>query len=123
MAGSKKYFVYTTDQGDDFALLADESNTEVVNGGTQDFPNGTPPTLYTLPRNVTPRQLIYRSVDGTVTRRVYALTPAILAGAGGAVASFPDPVSGQTVNLVRQLGEIIAFPFGPDTGQQDGDAT
>lgn len=123
MAGSIKWFVYTTDEGDDFALKADESNTEAVNGSVQDFPNGTPPTLYSLPGNVQPRHFIYRSVDGKVTRKVYALTAAIFAGGDNAVASFPDPVSGQTVNLQRKVGEIIAYPFGPDTGLEDADAT
>lgn len=123
MAGSLKYFVYTTDEGDDFGLKADESNTEAVNGAVQDFPAGAPPTLYTLPRNVQPRYLTYRSVDGTVTRKIYALTAAIFAGAEGAVASYADPVSGLTLNLTRKTGEVISYPFGADTGITDGDAT
>lgn len=123
MAGSIKHFVYTTDEGEDFALKADESNTEAVNGGTQDFPNGAPPTVYALPRNIKPRHFIYRSIDGLVTRKVYALTPAIFAGGDNAVGSFPDPVSGQTVILFRKVGEVVSYPFGNDTAQQDGDAT
>lgn len=123
MSGSVKYFVYTTDEGDDFALKADESNTEQVNGGTQDFPAGTAPTVYTLPRNVKPRHFIYRSADGTVTRKIYALTPAIYAGGDEAVAAYTDPVSNTVVSLVRKVGEVIALPFGVDTGQTDSDNT
>lgn len=123
MAGSIKWFVYTTDEGDDFALKADESNTEAVNGGTQDFPAGAPPTIYSLPKNIKPRHFIYRNVDGTVTRKVYALTPTIFEGGDNAVASYTDAVTNQTVSLYRRIGEEIAYPFGADTGLNDGDAT
>ena len=44
MAGSIKNFIYTTDEGDDFVLRADESNVEAA-GGAVDLPNGTS-TLY-----------------------------------------------------------------------------
>ena len=55
MAGSIKWFVYTTDSGQDFALKADESNLEAVNGSVQDMP-GTATTTFALPRNVKPRK-------------------------------------------------------------------
>lgn len=122
MAGSVKWFVYTTDSGDDFAAKLDESNTEEVNGGTQDFP-AVPPTQYALPRNVEPRKAIYRSADGTVTRAIVCLTSAIFAGVDTGKPSFEDPVSGLTVFLRRKVGEVVSLPFGVDTGLIDGDAT
>jgi hypothetical protein len=122
MAGSIKWFVYTTDAGEDFALKLDESNTEIVNGGVQDFPD-VPPTQNALPRNIKPRQLIYRSADGTVTRRVVALTQAIFANAETGRPSFTEPVNNAVVSLRRKEGEIVSLPFGVDTGLIDGDAT
>lgn len=122
MVGSIKFFVYTTDGGDDFAIKLDESNTEAVNGGTQDFP-AVAPTRYALPRNVKPRTLIYSNTDRTVTRRVVALTQAIYANAVTAVPTIADASSGQTLSLFRQVGEEVSLPFGADTGLTDGDDT
>lgn len=122
MAGSIKWFVYTADDGEDFAYKADESNTEAVNGGTQDFPN-TPPTKYALPRNVKPRTLVYRNTAGTIVRPVVALTESIFANADSAVPTIVDQVSGETLSLRRKVGEVISLPFGADTGLDDEDAT
>lgn len=122
MAGSIKWFVYTTDAGDDFAIKLDESNTEGVNGGTQDFP-AVATVQYALPRNVKPRTLIYQNTDRTITRRVVALTQAIFGGAITGAPTLTDAVSGQTLSLFRQVGEELSLPFGADTGLDDGDAT
>lgn len=124
MAGSKKYFVYTTDAGEDFALLADESNTEAVNGGTQDYADGVS-IIYTLPRNVRPRYLVYGNVAGTRKIRCYALTPTIFSGAPAAVPTIDDPITdGATLNLVAVEPERIKrLPIALDTGLDDGDAT
>lgn len=122
MAGSVKWFVYTTDSGDDFAIKRDESNTEAVNAGTQDFP-AVPPTQYALPRNVKPRELVYSNAARTITRKVVALTAAIFGNAETGAPTITDQVSGETLTLFRKEGEIIALPFGVDTGLIDGDAT
>lgn len=124
MAGSKKYFVYTTDAGIDFALLADESNTEAVNGGTQDYADGV--TIpYELPRNLKPRKLIYGNAAGTRRITCYALTPAIFAGAPVAVPTIPDPITAnQTLTLVDAVPEDRKrIPIAIDTGLTDADAT
>lgn len=122
MAGSIKWFIYTTDDGDDFGIKLDESNTEDLNGGVQDFPN-TPPTQLALPRNIKPRHVIYRNIDGTITRKVVALTPAIYSGAEANNPTMVDQVSGQTLSIRRKIGEVVSLPFGQDTGLQDGDPT
>ena len=122
MAGSIKWFVYTDDFATDFAIKLDESNTEVVNGGVQDFP-AVPPTTNALPRNIKPRRVTYRSLDGTVSRSIVALNPAIFAGVTAGVPSYTDPVSGLTLTLYRLDGETRTLSFGADTGLTDGDAT
>jgi hypothetical protein len=124
MAGSIKYFVYTDDRGNDWAILRDESLTEVINGGTQDYADATPGTIvYKVPPNLRPRTLRYVSADGLVSRRIVALTSTIYAGAQVAVPSFVDTVSGKTLAFREQIGERLITPFAADTGLTDGDAT
>ena len=94
MAGSKKWFIYTTDNGVDYAILLDESNTEAVNAGTQDYVDGLVVSA-ALPRNIKPREAFYSNSAKTRTIRCVALTPAIYLGlATGNVATIPDPIAG-----------------------------
>lgn len=122
MAGSRKWFVYTTDKGDSFALQLDESNTEALNAGTQDFLD-TATADYALPRNIKPRVLSYANVDGTRVIKAVALTPTIYNGASTAQRTITDPIGGGTLTLIRLTPEKIRIPFGIDTGLNDGDAT
>lgn len=124
MAGSKKYFVYTLDDGSDFALLADESNTEAVNGGTQDYADGVT-IRYTLPKNVVPRRLIYANAARTRKITCYALTQTIFNGAPGAVPTITDPIAGVgSLSLIQIKPESLKqLPIALDTGLDDGDAT
>lgn len=123
MAGSKKYFVYTTNDGVDFALLADESNTEAVNGGTQDYADGVS-IRYELPRNVKPRRLVYANPTGTRKITCYALTTTIFDGAPIAVGSIADPFQAGVLTLVDQIPEERKrIPISIDTGLNDGDAS
>lgn len=121
MAGSLKWFVYTTDGGDDFAIFRDESNTEAINGGTQDYVDATT-VQHAVPRNVTPRYLRMRSADGLVSRNIVGLTLTIYT-AVAAGTSITDPVSGKTLVLSEKVGERIRYPKAPDTGLTDGDAS
>lgn len=125
MAGSLKWFVYTTDDGTDFALELDESNTEAVNGATQDYVPAVA-IKYNLPKNVVPRSAYYRSADGTRTIRCVALTRTIYDGIPTNVSSIADPIAGgsATLGLIRVRPEVIRnLPFAGDTGLTDGDAT
>jgi len=121
MAGSRKWFVYTTDLGTDFAIEKDESNTEAVNGGTQDMPD-TPPVDYAIPVNLKPRYARFTSADGTVSRSVVCLTETIFEGLGPG-STFTDATSGKVVILTLKVGERVRIPKGVDTGLTDGDAT
>jgi hypothetical protein len=122
MAGSLKWFIYDTDDGTQFAIKLDESNTESVNAGSNDFLNNS--TLkFALPRNIRPRYALYQSADGTRTVRCVALTPTIYTGIPGNIVSIVDPiVPTQNLFLKRIGAEKISLPFGADTGIDDGDA-
>lgn len=122
MAGSLKWFIYTTDTGADYALKLDESNVEAVNGGTQDFLNDSE-VVYALPRNVKPRYALYESADGNRQIKCVALTTTIYNAVPSTVTSITDPIGGGTLTLKRIRPEIISLPFGKDTGLTDGDAT
>lgn len=121
MAGSNKWFVYTTDDGTNFALFRDESNMEAVNGATGDY-TGTSTITYALPRNVKPRSIVYGNAAGTIRRTVPALTATIYTGIA-ANATMVDDTSGETLTVVRKVGEVVALPKAADTGLDDGDAT
>jgi len=121
MAGSKKWFIYTTDDGTDFAILRDESNVEGTNAGTQDYPDGGT-VKYSLPGNVKPRRIYFANAAGTIRREVVCLTQTIFDAVNGG-STMTDGVSGQTLTVSLKRGEEIALPRGVDTGLTDGDAT
>ena len=123
MAGSKKWFVYTTDFGSDFAILLDESNTEAVNAGTQDFPDDGP-LVDALPRNIRPRRAVYANAAGTRVISCVCLTQAIYTGVVDNASSITDPIAGTgSLSLIRLEPEKRRLPRGQDTGLTDGDAT
>jgi len=124
MAGSLKWFVYTTDDGTDFAISLDEGNTEAVNGATQDYVAGTA-FRFSIPRNLKPRTATYQSPNGNRTIRCVCLTQTIYTGVPANVTSITDPIDGTSIlGLVRITPERISpLPFANDTGLDDGDAT
>lgn len=124
MAGSIKWFVYTSDLGQDFGIRLDESNTEAVNAGNQDYATGV--TIpFALPRNIKPRYVEYSNAERTRTIRCVCLTPTIYQGVvQGGVPTITDPIAGTgTLGLLRARGEQIQLPQPLDTGLTDGDAT
>ena len=113
MSGSIRWFPYETDAGDDFAIKADESNTEAVNSGV-----GTPSSLFALPRNVKPRHGIYRSADGLTSRKVYFVSQD---NYNSVTVGSTITVNGITLFLTRKVGEVISAAQTIDTGLTDGD--
>lgn len=122
MAGSLKWFLYTTDNGETYALKADESNVEAVNGAIQDFLNNTE-VIFAVPRNVKPRYALYTSADESRQIKCVALTTTIYNGIPENVPTITDPIGGGTLTLKRIRPEVISLPFGKDTGIKDGDDT
>jgi hypothetical protein len=120
MAGSLKHFKYTTDSGDTFAVLMDESNGEAMSNA--DFGGGDEGVIvYFLPRNVKPRTATYRTIAGSESATIIVTSSAANASS---VPSTITLASGSTANLTQFVGEVLRpVPTSVDTGLNDGDAT
>lgn len=118
MTGSKKFFEYTTDGGDLYGLLADESNTEKIHGSDNDL---TTNLTYQLPRNVTPRHAVYADDEGRILK-IYVMTTTKF---NGLTTSNPSISHDSRIyRLVRKVPERIRMlPIPNDTGLDDGDST
>lgn len=121
MAGSRKWFVYTTDAGTLYGLNLDESNTEALNAGNNDVPNTGVTVTEALPRNIKPRRVFYKSPDGKRTISCVALTPAVYVNAEAGQPTIPDPLSSGTLNVYSKSPEKITVIRGLDSGITDGD--
>lgn len=126
MAGSLKYFVYTTNGGSTYAIRMDESNGEAL--GNTDLTDANAATLtgQSLPRNITPRYALYRSSDGTTTRKIPVTANNVDLEDLPTSFTVPSPVVGGTdITVVRQslVGEVQRSALPADTGLTDGDAT
>lgn len=126
MAGSRKWFVYSSDLGTDYAISLDESNTEAVMGGADGDYTDTSTVQAAVPRNIKPRAVYYGNAARTRTIKCTVLTPAQYTDivGGTAAQTITDPIEGTgTLTLIRAEGEKISIPFPFDTGITDGDAT
>lgn len=128
MAGSKRQFRYVCDDGaTTFNIVADEDQTEFVNGVLLSTETAPLPGVVVLPVATKCRYARYKSADGLYTRKVIVLRPSVVASLP---PSFQTRVSGGdpaqaavlvTLNLVKSNAE--KFPRGnpADTGLNDGD--
>lgn len=124
MAGSIKWFRYQTDDNRNFAIKMDESNGENV--GNADMVGADDGNLDTLPRNIKPRMATYRSLDGTVTRRIPVTnnTANITTLPVSFDVSSIDGNPAVAVILTAFDGERqTRIPNSRDTGLLDGDQT
>lgn len=122
MAGSLKFFKYTTSGGTTYALKMDESNGEAV--GNTDLVAADLP-IVALPRNITPRYVLYRSADNLTTRKIPVTANNIDLEALPASFTVPNAViGGAAITVIRQsfVGEIQRPVTNLDTGLVDGDA-
>lgn len=123
MAGSLKFFKYTVQGGGEFGIKMDESNGEAI--GNTDVVDADLPLAY-LPKNIIPRYVLYRSVDGLTTRRITVTgnnvditdLPATITVASPIVAA-----AGIVLNRQSLVGEIQRPVIAIDTAQLDGDAS
>jgi hypothetical protein len=122
MAGSLKYFKYTTSGGVSFALKMDESNGVAV-GNTDVVAADLP--LNELPRNIKPRYSLYRSADGLTTRKIPVTANNVDLNALPANFQVASPlVGGAAITVLRQslIGEVQRSIGNLDTAQTDGSA-
>lgn len=124
MAGSLKYFVYTTSGGSTYPIRMDESNGEAV--GNSDLTDSSTLTGQGLPRNISPRYALYRSLDGLTTRKIPVTANNVDLEDLPASFTVASPVVGGTdITVYRQslAGEVQRAALPADTGLTDGDAT
>lgn len=119
MAGSKRWFAYTTDGGTVYGLNLDESNTEAINGTVGALPTGLTDAL---PRNYRPRRLFYGSSDGKRIISGVALTPAVYNAPPATIGDPLDDGASDTLSLIRQNAEKRTVIKRTDTGLTDGDS-
>lgn len=122
MAGSLKWFEYTDDEGDTWAVEMDESNGEAV--GNSDYTTSSTATMM-LPRNCKPRYARYVDAAGKIARNIIVTAAGANAGSVPATISIVDAL-GATVELILKqfVGEqMTRIPAAIDTGLTDGDDT
>ena len=128
MAGSKRWFAYTLDDGTSVGILADESNVEAVNGAASNTPIvGSRPTRG-APKGTRLRFISYKSDDGLRTVRIPVLNTTIYGAIPAALQTIPNPITpgagegGGNLIFDYKRGEVSRIPkFGIDTGLTDGD--
>lgn len=121
MAGSLKWFEYTANTTDVFAIFMDESNGEAV--GNVDYTAGST-AVYKLPGNVDPRYARYSSSDNRYGRNIACSTEAILTACPATIDVQDGNGGTVTLSLRQRVGEVVRLlPTDVDTGIDDGDAT
>ena len=124
MAGSLKYFLYTTTGGTNYGIRMDESNGEAV--GNTDVTDADLP-LVALPRNIVPRYVLYRSVDGLTTRRIPVTANNVDVADLPATIVVANPLQGIAAGITLQrqsfIGEIQKPVIAIDTGLLDADVS
>lgn len=114
MAGSVRYYNYTTDGGVTYALLADKSNIASVNPSGAAAPGTLP--VAAVPRNISPRYALFQDASGLIRRRVPLLTPADVAAVTPTLNFVPQGETA-TVTISYIVGEKTRFPKLADTGR------
>lgn len=130
MAGSKKWMVYETDQGQKYAVNIDESNGEVADFDDYSIFNeiaGVP--LPVLPKGFTMRYANTQNADG-INRKIWVGKPAsdIMSGVVGAILLSVFTGGGLASSIGFFINSVVgersgARPSIADTGILDGDAS
>jgi len=116
MAGSLRWFVYTSDNGQDYAILADKTNIAAVNASGAAAPASLP--VAAVPRNITPRYALYSDSTGNIKRKVPLLKPSDVQ-ALTSTSSFTPSGETATVRLSYLRGESNRLPKLADTARTD----
>lgn len=114
MSGSLSYQVYTSDNGQNYSILCDKSNSIAVNASASATPGSLPPA--TVPRNISPRYALFQDSTGFIKRKVVLLKPSDVTALSN-TASFVPGGETATVNLTYVRGESLRIPHLTDTGR------
>lgn len=116
MAGSIRWYKYTTDGGVDYAIQVDKTNAAAVNPSAAAAPATLPQAA--VPRNVKVRYALFTDDTGNIVRKVPLLTPADVE-ALTPTKSFTPSGETATVRISYLRGESIRFPKLTDTARTD----
>jgi hypothetical protein len=125
MAGSRRWFQYTLDDGTAVGIQADESNVEAVNGGNANVP-ASPPTRQ-APKGTRLRAVRYRSSDGKRVITIPILTSTVYASIPASLGTISNPLGatgegGGTLYFDSKIPEKVKVPkFAIDSGLTDDD--
>ena len=119
--GSRKTVAYTADDGTQYCISCDESNVELIMGGSVPA-NGSFPAL---PKGTEPRFVRVQDQTGLIKRKIPVLTLARFNAINGATPftlSVGDIDGGTDVRIRSKKAETNRFiPSDYDSGKQDGD--
>lgn len=126
--GSRKYLIYDSDDGSQWAYLGDESNIEniVTDDTSVDVQaSDLPARRYWVPGNIKKRFARFVSPDGptkTIVIPTSQIYQDLVAGAAGVSQSFVDGTDGLTYTLQGVTPERIRpVVLDTDSGLNDGD--
>lgn len=125
MAGSLRPFLYTSDDGTQYKIRRDESNTETLNASSEQEDGvpaaGTP----SLPVGYTTRYaILYNVANPAIKRTVTILSQEVFSGLTGGT-DYSLQVVGSTAQNFRissLIGEKRTLLAVNDSGQNDGDS-
>lgn len=118
--GSRRWFGYTADNGDDFAVELDESVYESVNLGMPGVASGAIPLFATSGRPIAMRKVnCSRVLNNTTLRASFFI--GTRAAYDTLLASGVLTVDGTSWNIKRGVGEQREFVPPTDTAALDGD--
>lgn len=114
MSGSIRWYVYTSDNGQDYSIQADKTNTAAVNPSGAGAPAALP--VAAVPRNIRPRYALFSDVTGTIRRKVVLLKPSDVQALSSTTSFVPQGETA-TVQLSSIVGEVNRLPKLTDTGR------
>jgi hypothetical protein len=122
MAGSVKYFKYTSDDGTDYALRMDESNGEAI--GNADLGVLDTGLINEIPKNLEPRYALYRNLATGYQRKIVVCDRTANASTLPATLTLKTDSGDVSFWLSYYRGEAYRrVPTSVDTGIDDGDIT
>lgn len=127
MAGSRKWMKYSTDEGSEFAVQVDESNSEAIGMGWLDY--GDDDTVGVLPKGFIMRTITAMDpVSGARRTIPVGNVGATAFATGGSILlqSFMPGATGVIAfEIISAMGEMAnrSRPRSSDSGLTDGDAT